>query len=192
MHENTALRQRSSVESERKNPPPLPLAAFESADLEKEAIQLAIQAAKAQEAKAQAVPVVEAKTVRARPSAPAKGRPAAASRSKGEDRKSSPVRVQVNERGRVAGSDKPLEGNLTDISLTGAFLASNRTLAPGSEVTLRFSLPLGEDGELKKVEARAEVRHRGRDNDGVGLRFLRMPADAMATIQRFLDENRPA
>lgn len=168
----------------KKDPPPLPLAAFESADLEQEAIQLAIQAAKAAEAG-------KASGGRAVKHAKGRGPIGASERTKGEDRKSSPVRVQVNERGRVAGADKPLEGTLTDISLTGAFLASNRTLSPGSEVTLRFALPIGEDGGMEKVEARAEVRHRGRDNSGVGLRFLRMPADAMATIQRFLDENRP-
>ena len=107
----------------------------------------------------------------------------------GKKRNGSSVRVQVNERGRLAVGQTPLQGTLTDISMTGAFLASERTLAPGSEVTLRFSLPIGEDGTVEQVEVRAEVRHRGRGQSGIGLRFLRMPGEAMRTLERFLAEH---
>ncbi len=198
----------------KKAPPPLPMGALESAELDAEALRVAVMRARAAErangqsghevtgsrslAEIAAAAGRDANALLEPPQTqPSADRSQEASdegatvRRKSQTRKSSAVRVQVNERGRLAVGDKPLLGTLTDISLSGAFLASSRTLKPGSEVTLRFSLPVGEKGRMAPVEVRAEVRHRGRDQSGLGLRFLRMPADAMATIRRFLEENRP-
>ncbi len=154
-------------------PPPLPIEAFESAELDLEALQEAV--ARANAAKA----AVEASNAVA---------PAQPARRASAKRRASAVRVHVNEQGRLAAG-QTIAGTLTDISVSGAFLASERTLKPGTEVTLRFSLPLDE-GRSGAVEVRAEVRHRGRNQSGVGLRFLRMPSDGMRVIEAYLAEHR--
>lgn len=93
------------------------------------------------------------------------------------------VRVEVGAPGAIEGAHRVV-GEVRDISLHGLFLVCPRRLPPGREITVRFSLPM-DGGEVGRVEARAEVRHRGA-GAGVGLRFLRLPYESATIIQRYL------
>lgn len=93
------------------------------------------------------------------------------------------LRVEVDVAGVVEGTQR-ISGVVRDLSLHGLFLSCRPRLPLGEELTVRFTVPL-EDGQVGRVEARAEVRHRGRGR-GLGLRFLRLSHENAAVIQRYL------
>lgn len=98
------------------------------------------------------------------------------------------IRVEVDAPGAIEGAHR-VTGKVKDLSLHGLFLVCPQKLPLGHELTVRFSLPL-DDGQLGRVEARAEVRHAHR-NAGVGLRFLRLSYENAAAIQRYLASRAP-
>ena len=83
-------------------------------------------------------------------------------------------------------------GLTQDISSGGIFVATGLSYRVGEKMTVRFTLP----GRKEPIVADAEVRWvrdsrytRTDSPDGVGLRFVSLPAEAQASIVRFL-ENR--
>ncbi len=110
-----------------------------------------------------------------------------------------PVRVPVLETGRADGKG-PLFGRVRDLSRSGLFLETERLLAPGTQVTVRFELPFRTaDGDARAVvEALGEVRRRRRApaegsaeadpcTQGVGVRFLRLSREDELVVQAFVE-----
>ena len=107
-----------------------------------------------------------------------------------EDHARGSIRVHVSIRGSGA-SDRSIAGEITDLSESGLFLATNSVLSPGKEMNIKFQLPTA-DGSLGDVEARVEVKRRetNRGKTGNGLRFLRLPMESQEVIKSFLNRAR--
>jgi uncharacterized protein (TIGR02266 family) len=81
-------------------------------------------------------------------------------------------------------------GLTQDISSGGIFVATGLVYEVGERMTVRFTLP----GRKEPIVADAEVRWvrdsrymRTDSPDGVGLRFVGLPAEAQTSIKTFLD-----
>jgi uncharacterized protein (TIGR02266 family) len=80
-------------------------------------------------------------------------------------------------------------GLTQDISSGGIFVATGMSYRVGDKMTIRFTLP----GRAEPIVTEAEVRWM-RDSryisdfsEGVGLRFVNLPAEANEAIARFLE-----
>jgi uncharacterized protein (TIGR02266 family) len=83
-------------------------------------------------------------------------------------------------------------GLTQDISSGGIFVATGLSYQVGERMTVRFTLPGRKDPIVADAEVRwvRDSRYMRTDSpDGVGLRFVSLPADAQASILSFL-ENR--
>jgi uncharacterized protein (TIGR02266 family) len=78
-----------------------------------------------------------------------------------------------------------LDGRVTDLSQVGLFLATKHFIPLGDQVHLEFDLPTGH------VEAMGEVRWIARGanvaQQGLGIRFLRLSAEAARAIDLTID-----
>ena len=73
-------------------------------------------------------------------------------------------------------------GRIRDLSMTGAFLVTGRSLSPGERGVLRFT------ASGRPVSLSAEVVRRGRgmtEPEGVGLRFVELAPEVGAFLGRF-------
>jgi c-di-GMP-binding flagellar brake protein YcgR len=85
---------------------------------------------------------------------------------------------------------EPCDGRTEDISLGGVLVLLDSALDLGSQLRLRFSLPIS--GKVVDVAAvsKWERDHRGRR--AVGLEFVNLPAEAGEAIQRYVELMAPA
>ncbi len=96
------------------------------------------------------------------------------------DRRDVTVLAEIRELG---ADDAPLPLELSEVSATGAFVASDLLLPVGARVAVRFGITgLGEAIETEGRVVR--VQHRG-GQPGMGLIFERMHADARARLRAF-------
>lgn len=86
---------------------------------------------------------------------------------------------------------RTVSGSLKDISSGGLFVQTAPPLLPvGTEVTLRFALP----DDPRELEASGEIRYHSHlpafdGGAGFGLRFIRLPYEARARIDAFVQAN---
>ncbi len=73
--------------------------------------------------------------------------------------------------------DSLLNPEISDLSVTGAFIDSLNEIPPGSRVRLKFALPTG-----KVVTVEAEVVH-SMPHFGMGVRFLDLPEEQRRAIE---------
>jgi len=91
------------------------------------------------------------------------------------------VRVEVDVRFRGGGSSRSMTGRVIDLSTHGLFLATKQPVPLGHQLHLEFDLPTG------RVEAEGEVKRVQRSEpQGLGIRFLRLPATATKAIEALL------
>jgi len=110
-------------------------------------------------------------------------------------------RVAVSLPVRCEGGRNVFTVRTKNVSPTGLFLKTDRTLSAGQRLTLRFSLPGGSSAQKKPAAVRAircvcEVVRQvgvggrtGEDDDlipGVGVRFISIQNDARTTLKRFV------
>lgn len=98
---------------------------------------------------------------------------------RGADRRTLTAVADVREAGT---DDAPLPLHLSEVSATGAFVASDLLLPVGAALELSFGLP-----DASRVEALARVvrvQHRG-GRPGMGIVFDRVPANARAALRRY-------
>lgn len=74
-----------------------------------------------------------------------------------------------------------------NVSLGGIYFEQTIPHALGTKVKLRFSLP----GSPDVIEAAGEIVNtpQVKDGLGMGLRFTKVSAEALASLEKFLDEN---
>jgi hypothetical protein len=80
----------------------------------------------------------------------------------------------------LGASTTAFEGNVTDLSSSGLCLVTSEPLESGRLLHVEFELPEG------RVEAVGEVRRVNAKHDvyELGIRFVRIPADALDVIRR--------
>lgn len=98
-----------------------------------------------------------------------------------------PARTPASVRATLSAGRTRENVQLSDLSFAGAgFVGQNVRAQVGSEVTLRFELPV--DGMFVPVEVRGEVRHQKRiGKASFGVRFLRLSYEAQKAINSYLN-----
>lgn len=98
-----------------------------------------------------------------------------------------PMRSPASVRATLSSGRSREVVHLSDLSFAGAgFVGPSVSAKVGSEVTLRFELPV--DGMYVRVEVRGEVRHQKRmGKPSFGVRFLRLSYEAQKAITSYLN-----
>ncbi len=93
------------------------------------------------------------------------------------------ARVYCGMSGRAEGPTGPVRGVVRNLSKGGMFFLAGNLLPVGSTYDLAFELP----GE-PPIRATGEVRYHYKyaDGQGMGIRFVRLAADDLAVISRYV------
>jgi uncharacterized protein (TIGR02266 family) len=86
-------------------------------------------------------------------------------------------------------SEKPCKGYVTNLSLGGAFLATEEKIPQGHSLQLTISLPwqLGQfDVEAKVIWRRPDVGPQGGQSPGMGVQFSNLDQDGHEKIEAYL------
>jgi Tfp pilus assembly protein PilZ len=98
----------------------------------------------------------------------------------GAERRSS-IRVPADVACRWAPVARAEDGRITVLSRSGAFIRTSSPAPVGQEITISITLPSGGKVEVPGVVAN-QILGPDPERQGMGVRFTRMPREAMAAI----------
>jgi uncharacterized protein (TIGR02266 family) len=106
-------------------------------------------------------------------------------RRKQEHRRISPLLIRT----KFRFDEKTCKGYVTNLSLGGAFLATDEPILQGHRLQLTISLPwqLGQlDVEATVIWRRPEVGAQGKQSPGMGVQFKNLDQDGHEKIEAYL------